>query len=82
MKKFVFTLSKGFPGGASGKESAYQCRRRKRRKFNPWVEKIPRSRKWQHTPVLMPGKFYWQRSLAGYSPQGYKESYTTEQLST
>ena len=50
-------------------------------KFNPWVEKIPRSRKWQHTPVLMPGKFYWQRSLAGYSPQGYKESYTTEQLS-
>ena len=29
----------GFPGGASGKEPAYQCRRHKRRGFNPWVRK-------------------------------------------
>ena len=31
----------GFPGGARGKEPACQCRRRKRRGFIPWVEKIP-----------------------------------------
>ena len=29
-------LKGGFPGGAGGKELAYQCRRRKRRGFNPW----------------------------------------------
>ena len=27
----------GFPGGASGKEPACQCRRRKRSRFDPWV---------------------------------------------
>ena len=31
----------GFPGGASGKESACQCRRQKNLKFDPWVGKIP-----------------------------------------
>ena len=31
----------GFPGGASGKEPACQCRRHTRRQFNPWVGKIP-----------------------------------------
>ena len=41
----------GFPGGASGKESACQCRRHKRCGFDPWVRKIPCSRKWQPSPV-------------------------------
>ena len=36
----------GFPGGASGKESACQCRRLKRRGFDLWVGKIPWRRKW------------------------------------
>ena len=31
----------GFSGGTSGKELACQCRRHKRRGFNPWVGKIP-----------------------------------------
>ena len=35
----------------------------------------------QHTPVFFPGKFHGQRSLAGYSSWGHKESNTTEQLS-
>ena len=34
----------GIPGGSSGKESACQCRRCKRRGFDPWVEKISWSR--------------------------------------
>ena len=37
-------------------------------------------RKWQHTPVILPGEFHEQRSLAGYSP-GLQESGMTEQLS-
>ena len=37
-------------------------------------------RKWQPTPVFMPGESRGQRSLVGCSPQGPKESDTTEQL--
>ena len=40
----------------------------------------PLRRKWQPTPVLLPGKFCGLRSLVGYSPWGRKESDTTEQL--
>ena len=36
--------------------------------FDPWIEKIPWRRQWQPTPVLLPGEFHEQRSLAGYSP--------------
>ena len=38
-------------------------------------------RKWQLTPVFLPGKSHGQRSLAGYNPWGRKESDMTEQLS-
>ena len=34
------------------------------------------------TPVFLPGKFHGERSLVGYRPWGYKESDTTEHLST
>ena len=40
----------------------------------------PRRRKWQPTPVFLPGKSHGQRSLVGYSPLGRKELDTTEQL--
>ena len=40
--------------------------------FNPWVGKIPWTRKWQPTLVLLPGESHGQWSLAGYSPQGRK----------
>ena len=59
---------KGFPGGTSGKEHACQCRRPKRRKFNPWVRKILWRREWQPTPVFLPGESHGQKSLVGYSP--------------
>ena len=42
------------------------------------MEKILWSRKWQLTPVALPGKFHGQRSLVGYSPWGRKESDMTE----
>ena len=50
--------------------------------FDPWVGKIPWKRKWQPTTVLLPGKVHGQRSLAGHSQWGHKESDTTERLST
>ena len=44
-----------------GKESACQCRRPKWHGLDPWVEKIPLSRKWQPTPVFLLGKFQEQK---------------------
>ena len=55
---------RGFPDGASGKEPATNAGRRKRREFDPWVGKIPWSRKWQLTPVFLPGGSHGQKSLS------------------
>ena len=46
----------------------------------PWDRKIPWRREWLPIPLLWPGKYHEQRSLAGYSPWGPKESDTTKQL--
>ena len=71
-----------FPWWFHGKESTCQYRRRKRHGFDPWVRKIPQSKKQQPIPVLLPGKFHEQRSLAGYSPWDQKESNMTEHACT
>ena len=65
----------GFPGGSVVKNSPAMRRCR----FDPWVGKIPWRREWQPTPFL-PGKSHGQRSLAGYSGWGLKESEVTQQL--
>jgi len=67
----------GFPGCSDSKESACQCRRPG---FDPWVRKIPWRRDWLSMPVFFSGEFRGQRSLAGYSPRGRKESDKTERL--
>ena len=66
----------------SGKESACQFRRCQRCGIDPCVGKIPWRRKWQPTPVFLPGESHGQRSLAGYSPWHHKESDTTEHTHT
>ena len=82
MKLLIFLENKlGFPGGTRGKELTCQCRRLRRCRFDSWVGKIPWSRKWQLTPVFLPGKFHGQRRPVGYSPWDRKESDMTEQLS-
>ena len=48
--------------------------------FNLWVGKIPWKREWQSTPGSFPGESHGQRSLAGFSPWGHKESDMTERL--
>ena len=44
--------------------------------FNPWVGKIPWSRKWQPTPIFLLGKSHGQRSQAGCSPWACTKSQT------
>ena len=44
--------------------------------------KTPWRKKWQPTPVSLPGNFPGQRSLEGYSPGGRKKSDTTEHAHT
>ena len=48
--------------------------------WETWVGKIPWRRKWQPTPVFLPGESHGRRSLVGYRPLGHKESDTTEWL--
>ena len=38
--------------------------------FDPWVRKIPWRKKWQPTPVLLPGKSHGRRSLARLQSMG------------
>ena len=57
-------------------------RRHKRRRFNPWVRKIPWSRAWQPIPVFLPMKSHGQRSLGDYSLCVGKESATTKRTHT
>ena len=64
-----------FSGGSDGKSICLQCRRPG---FDPWVRKIPWRRKWQSTPVFLPGESHGQRNLVGYSPWGHKKSDMTK----
>ena len=42
------------------------------------INEIIWKRKWQPTPVFLPGESHGQRSLAGYRPHGHKELNMTE----
>ena len=60
----------GFPGGSAVKNLPGMQRSLSRRRFDPWVGKIPWRRAWQPTPVFLPNsmEFHGQRSLMGLSP--------------
>ena len=81
-QKHPFVLSSQAVNGLarcrSGKDSACQCSFCKRCGFEPWVRKIPWSKKWQPTPLFLPKKSHGERKLAGYSPWGCKRLNTTE----
>ena len=64
----------GFPGGSVVMNPPAK------HEFDLWVGKVPWRRKWQPTPVFLPGKSHGQRNLVGYSPWGHKELDTTKQL--
>ena len=58
-----------FLDGSDSKESAYNA-------GDPELGRFPGEG--NGNPVFLPGEFYGQRNLAGYHPQGLKESDTTE----
>ena len=60
-----------------GKSICSQCGRPG---FDPWVRKIPWRRKWQPTPVSVPGESHGKRSLVDYSPRAHKELDMTEEI--
>ena len=63
-------MNEGLPWWLRRWSVCLQCRRPG---FSPWVGKISWRRKWQPTPVFLPGKSHGWRSLAGYSPWGCKK---------
>ena len=58
---------------SDGKRICLQCRRPR---FNLCVWKIPWRRKWQPTPVFLPGESYGQRNLTGYSSWTATDTFT------
>ena len=60
------------PRWCGGNESVFFVRCIFRAGFYPWVRKIPWRRKWQPTPVFLPGEFHGWRSLVSGSPWGHK----------
>ena len=62
----------GSPGNAVVKNPPANAGEARDSGFDPWVGKIPWRRKWQHTPVFLPGKSHGQRSLDGFSPWGHR----------
>ena len=67
----------GFPSGSVVKKPPCNAGDAGDR-FNPSVEKIPWQRAWQSTKVFLPRESHGQKSLAGYSPRGHRESDMTE----
>ena len=70
----IMTSRQIIPGGAGGRANAGDLGDVG---SDPRVRKAPWRRKWQPTPVLLPGESHRERNLVGYSPQGHKESNMT-----
>ena len=52
-----------------------QCKRHKRHGFDPWFRKIPWKRKWQPTPVFLPGKSHGQGFLAFPNQEKFRQGF-------
>ena len=81
MRAYIHThVFWGFPGGSVVTEVAGNLHTMQK----TWVQSLgqedPWRRKWQPTPVFLPGETRRERSLAGYSPRGRKEAGMTERL--
>ena len=68
----------GVRGSSVGKEPACNAGDARDTYSIPGSGRSPWRRAWQPTPVFLPEESHGQRSLAGYSPWGHKESGTTE----
>ena len=59
-----------FPGGTSGKESACQCRRPNRRRFDPWIRKIPLEKKMATHSNILAWEIPWTEEPGGLQSVG------------
>ena len=71
----LYHLVDGLPRWLSRLRIRLQCRRHR---FDLWVRKIPWRRKWQPTPVFLPGESQGRPGLVGCHLWGCTESDTTE----
>ena len=67
------SVTQGFPRGSASEDSTWPWRRLG---FHPWVREIPWKREWLPSPVILPGEFCGQRSLAGYMVRGITKCWT------
>ena len=58
------------PGGASGKESACYCRRSKRRRFDPWIRKIPLEKGMATHSSVLAWRIPWTEEPGGLQSMG------------
>ena len=63
----------GFPGGSGVKNPPANTGDPRDAGSVSGSGRSPWRRKWQPTPIFLPGKSQGQRSLAGYSPRGRKQ---------
>ena len=70
-------ILKGIPGGLDSKESACHAGDLG---LIPGLRRSPGEENGNPTPKRLPGEFHGQRSLAGYSPRGRKDSDMTGKL--
>ena len=74
--KLLMILSH-FSDDSVGKQFRLQCRRPG---FNSWVRKIPWRRKWQPSPIFLPGESPWTEEPGRLQFKGSQESDMTSQL--
>ena len=78
----VSSVLKRSPGGTGAKSPRDSAGDTRDAGSIPGSGGSPWRRKWQPTPVFLPGESHGQRSLVGYSPQGHKESDMTKHAHT
>ena len=67
----------GFPGGSDGKETTCNAGDPG---LIPGSGRFPWRKKWPPTPVFLPGEFYGQRSMVGYTPVQFSCSVVSDSL--
>ena len=75
-------MSSGLPRWFGDKESTCQCRKHRRCKFDPWVGRIPRNRKWQAILAFLPGKFHGTEEPGRIQSMGSQSQTWLKQLSS
>ena len=82
LHKYTILQNMGLPGGTVVRNPPANAGVSGEPSSIPGLGRIPWKRKWQPTPVYLPGKSHGQRSLVSYSPWNLKELNTAERLST